>query len=254
MTPNILVAVTAYRGEVKVQCAMSLLKLQRQFHADGIQSEFRYADMTIIRKARNYFSTVAVQDNFTHLLFVDDDMDFEPRSVQKLIKADAAIAGCACVGRSLDVSNVVTLSKDYGLTLDQAISVASKFNVFMTEKRKKEPTLKVTNGDFLEVDGIGMGLTLIASSCLRQMIDGGHVEPDETTFRERPHGLTGPAYGFFSHFPSEAASDAEDYAFCQRWQQLCGGTILALVSDPIGHVGNTIYRAIYLERLKLGKR
>jgi hypothetical protein len=67
-------------------------------------------------------------------------------------------------------------------------------------------------------------------------------------------GLEGPFYDFFGDIVLEDGDSlSEDYSFCRRWLTMPGNEIWAVVDEPIGHVGDIIYSAPYINRLLQGK-
>ena len=55
--------------------------------------------------------------------------------------------------------------------------------------------------------------------------------------------------------PGSSADEyaSEDMAFCERWRELCGGEVWALVSRKIGHIGEMVFDTPYIEKLKGGQ-
>jgi hypothetical protein len=45
----------------------------------------------------------------------------------------------------------------------------------------------------------------------------------------------------------------EDYSFCKRWIEVCGGQIYAVVDQEIFHVGPMPVIGRYVDKLKAGK-
>ena len=79
----------------------------------------------------------------------------------------------------------------------------------------------------------------------------GRSMPDDTPKRV---GLKGPFYYFFSEITREDGTMlGEDYSFCNRWHSIDGNEIWALVDESIGHVGDMVYGAPYLNRLRQRK-
>jgi hypothetical protein len=67
-------------------------------------------------------------------------------------------------------------------------------------------------------------------------------------------GLDGPFYDFFGEITLEDGDSlSEDHSFCKRWRSIPGNEIWAVVDEPIGHVGDMVYNAPYLNRLLQGK-
>lgn len=65
---------TEYISARTVNC---LTKLQRRLHADGIRHEVALEVGTLVYIARNRLANKAVNENFTHVLWMDSDMIFE---------------------------------------------------------------------------------------------------------------------------------------------------------------------------------
>jgi hypothetical protein len=66
-------------------------------------------------------------------------------------------------------------------------------------------------------------------------------------------GLDQPLFGFFDPIYRADEYASEDMAFCERWRELCGGEVWALVSRKIGHIGEMVFDTPYIEKLKGGQ-
>jgi hypothetical protein len=67
-------------------------------------------------------------------------------------------------------------------------------------------------------------------------------------------GLVGPFYDFFGEITLDDGDRlSEDYSFCRRWLSVAGNEIWALIDEPIGHVGDMVYGAPYVNRLRQRK-
>lgn len=173
----------------------------------------KYIDKCDIALVRDLFASIVVQDEqFTHLLFVDSDMEFKPASVLRLTEANQDVVGLAYRVRSPEVKFALLLNVD---RLD-------------------------SRGGLLEPDSIGMGVTLISRAALTRMIESGAVsaEPHD---HEKEHGLRGPLYDFFFPLKVDGKRVFEDYAFCYRWRSI-GGKVYAIIDEQVGHIGLTNYR------------
>ena len=59
--------------------------------------------------------------------------------------------------------------------------------------------------------------------------------------------LTGDFWGFFDNMVVEdGVLLSEDFSFCRRWTETCGGEDFGMVTDYIEHIGDMIYGAPYL--------
>lgn len=248
---RILIAVPSFRGTVMVYTLQSLMGTVAMFAEFGIQSEFINVDSAEIAQARNTIATFAWrQENFSHLLFVDDDMSFEPEAVMDLLRAGKPIVGCICPKRYLHVDRIWEAGRA-GLSLEQAKAEGADF----VTKLPPSGTLKVADG-LAEVEGIGMGITLIRRDVLTTMVDRGLVTKRRIhTGEEFDSFKNSFTWGFFDYTPSDDGEFllSEDLSFCQRWKRGCGGEIWATVDRQIGHIGNYIYTGRYIDRLRMGK-
>lgn len=107
---KIFVGLPCYGGAMMGMCARSLLDMQGYFQSLGIECRFSFLfNESLITRARNYLSDEFLRarstkdrskpagpDNeepYTHLLFIDSDINFDPRDVLALIALDRDIIG-----------------------------------------------------------------------------------------------------------------------------------------------------------------
>src|SRR5438477_2789562 len=101
---HILIALPVYGGSMKAGTAESLMLLQREFYAKHIQFQHQMLNFSDIVLSRNYFGTLMLANRqFTHLLFVDNDMIFSPTVITKLLSEGRPIVGCAYPQRSINL-------------------------------------------------------------------------------------------------------------------------------------------------------
>ncbi|WP_146770244.1 hypothetical protein [Mesorhizobium hawassense] len=212
---NVLVAIACHGGNMKVQCAVSLVALCSSFAAKGVLFEIRYRDSADVAANRNFLASIALsQPERTHLLFVDSDMEFRPQTVFRMLQLARPVIGCVYSKRRPASSSIDDFVVDVG---DQT-------------------RLHVLNG-ICQVAGVGMGLTLVQRSVLERMAGTGELR------QWRPDGAGPPQYGFFDPIATKNSYASEDLSFCKRWSSLCNGEIHALVDEEIGHVGEFTYKA-----------
>jgi hypothetical protein len=218
MDANLLIALPVHGGNVKVQCAISLVALCSTLVANDIRFEIRSTGSADIAKNRNFLASLAfAQSERTHLLFVDSDMDFRPEAVVRLLGLAKPVAGCVYPKR-------------------QSPAGIEDFVVDLSG----QPKLEVLDGA-CRVTGIGMGLCLIQRTALAQLTDTKALRcaPADPRRGETFHGLV---YGFFDPMIGQHQYISEDFSFCRRWTSLCGGEVWALIDQDIGHIGETTYR------------
>lgn len=232
---RILVGITAYGGSLKLGCAKSLFQLQQFFQEAGIAHAMAPVAINGTSAARNYLASVALAGDFSHLLFVDWDMEFAPSAVRRLIEAGRPVIGVDYPKRRVDLQRLAAESKTRSFKV--ALARAHEFMVSVSDNF-------VPPADGLaEYPVIGMGLTLISRSALERMAATGKLR-QHNAHRFRNMGLSGSLYGFFDLlFRADGEEVSEDFSFCLRWRELCGGTVWAVVDEPVGHIGEFTYRS-----------
>lgn len=232
---NVFVGLPAYRNEVKAGCALSLIGVFSLFSRLGIASSMRILDMPDPVVVRNIYGTLMLENPaFTHLLFIDNDMDFRPEAVKRMIDANTPLVGVVYPKRDLDLQKFHASAKT--MTLPQALSAAMQFTIIPAGGKTA-----LTQGIGL-VNAVGLGLSLIERRIFVDLAAKVRRQPI-------PHpGMThcaGPLHGFFDQIETgDGKLLPEDYAFCDRWRAL-GGEIKAIFDEEPGHHGHFVYRAKY---------
>lgn len=91
---SLFVATPMYGGQCFGSYTKSLLDLSRVAQAYGIQAQFSFIfNESLITRARNYLVDEFMRSNFTHMMFIDSDIDFNPMDVIALLALDKPIVG-----------------------------------------------------------------------------------------------------------------------------------------------------------------
>lgn len=163
------------------------------------------------QRARNVLVHRFLKTDYTHLLFIDADLMFDPRDVFRMLELDLDIVGGAYRKKSdrYDVDDVGS----YVLNMldDEAIT---------------------TDGGYFPVKDIGTGFLLIKRQVFEKMRD---AHP-EWNCRIGNEGEKGTAF-FDTHIePTTREYLSEDWVFCRRWRAM-GGAVHCLASCTLTHFG-----------------
>lgn len=244
---KILIASPSYDGSVRKEYMRAVMDLTHAFDGSGIRWELLIESATVLHTMRSVMASKALMDDgFTHLLFLDTDMGFAPRAVQKLLEAGQEVVGCAYPYRTIPLHQKPEMLDK---TLRQVIAESVPYAVRFAPGTRD---VQVVDG-LCEVAGLGTGLMLIARGALQKLVDAGAVERYRVgfpygQFHRHPH-----YYGFFDHWVENGTILGEDYSFCQRWTSRCQGKIHAVVSEEVMHVGALPVLGRYSDRLRTGK-
>jgi hypothetical protein len=162
----------------------------------------------------------------THILFIDSDMGFPPEIVTDMLLFNEPVVGAIYPQRKLPLS-----------------WAGSGTGASQTERR----------GDFMLVEGVGFGVTLIRRDCITRMIEK-YPELVDTRLQLHPAGETMRQAGttrmlrFFEKMDiPDRGIVSEDLSFCIRWRTRCEGQVWASIGHRISHVGPYDYGARYLD-------
>lgn len=249
---NVIIGLPSHRGTVVMQTLISLMKLQQALIKYNIETSFMNMDYAEVSHSRNAIANnVYKTKDVTHLLFIDDDMSFEPDIILELIRSDKPIAGAICPKRNIDLEKFFEIAA-MGGSYEHACAEAATFVTrFITNT-----TVNIVDG-WIPMSGIGMGVTIIQRRVLDEMVEKG-VVPDRWLSDEEPYAGTGISpyrYGFFDAIYDDnvRAMLSEDLSFCHRWREMCGGEVWGNANYEIGHVGPMVFKGRYMDRLKTGK-
>lgn len=251
---NIMIGMPSHRGTVATPTLVALLHLQQALMKIGISSHFMNVDYAEVSHSRNVIANVVHREPlFTHLLFIDDDMSFEPKLIIDLIRFEKPIVGAICPKRSIDLEKFFEAASSGG-SFEQAQAEAATF-VAKFRTGPNELQFEVHDG-WVPLAGIGMGITLIQRVTLDELVRLGAVTDRWNGGTTMPPDPTqAPRYGFFDAVYDESSNSllSEDLSFCHRWRIQCGGEVWGNANYEIGHIGPMTFKGRYLDRLKMGR-
>jgi hypothetical protein len=99
---KLFIGMPCYGGQMMGMCAKSCLDLQGMCQQFGIESRFSFIfNESLITRARNYLVDEFVRSDFTHLLFIDSDIHFDPKDVIALLAIDKDVIGAPYPKKSI---------------------------------------------------------------------------------------------------------------------------------------------------------
>jgi hypothetical protein len=212
--------------EYTASLAATLLFLTGQ----GIRVTFQFVvGSSVIHKARNELVAHFLASDFTDLLFIDDDMQFQPTDVLRLLGSDKPLIGG--VGR------------------------------MRCQKPNSDPAvwcwrpLRDAAGELIQDDmgavavrGFGAAFMLINRRVFADLV-AVHPEWKRDGAADWPEAVRKHYLEFFSaNEHDEFGELSEDYGFCHRWRQL-DETVWVDPTIRLGHVGAYTYAGAVEELL-----
>lgn len=250
---KILIGTPVYDRQLLTSYHVSVVEMLQHFAKTRPQVDFRSSlpSLSVISMARNALASTVLEEDYTHLLFIDADMGFRPSLIEKMIDFDKPVVGSVAPHRVYDYERLRTTKVEIEDERDWRYVVQNYVG--------GERNLVIENGRVAIVDGFarahraGTGIMLIKREALERLRE---AYPELWT--ENLHGAY-QALGLksvFQVFESLQVNGlywSEDHSFCRRWTDI-GGEIWSCINETIEHVGRESYVGNYARRLILEGR
>ena len=207
-----------------------------------------------LHKARNFLAARFMADpSYTHLLFIDADMGFEPRLIGKMLQFDQPFTAALYPQRKIDMGRMYEASRrldDPKLAECLALDFVSAAGVIGERRPDGRVAFHVDRG-FVRIKSIGTGVMLLRREVFTTLREA-HPElltlSNQSPYKEL--GISDPVHQCFAAVQTVDNSFlSEDVSFCHRWDR-CGGKIWACVDEPVSHVGQHVFHAAYIDRMR----
>lgn len=234
---KIFIATPMYGGNANGLYVKSILDLQGMLTHYGIESRFSFLfNESLITRARNYLVDEFLRsENFTHLLFIDSDIHFDPNDVLAMLALDKDIIGGPYPKKSINWNNVAAAMKAKPDVNPGELDKVTGDYVFNPVPGTKQ--FKVTEP--LEVMEIGTGFMMIKREVFHKF------KEEYPHLRYKPDhagqaNFDGSRY-IHAYFDTVIDPDShrylsEDYMFCQYWRAV-GGSVWLCPWMKTQHVG-----------------
>ena len=244
---KLFIAMPCYCGQMCTLTTNSLLQLQKICLLNGIELHFAATlSESLIPRGRNKLvSDFLNTDTFTHLMFIDSDIVFEPMSIIKMLTYNHDICVGAYPCKSLHIDEFLKKSNE-----GHPNPLPASFNYAINTKNKT-----IVNNNCIEIKYGATGFMLIKKNVFIKMKkELPHLKyvndvPDAYTniIKENDN-----LYAFFDTVidPDSKRYLSEDYYFCQLWTRM-GGKIHCDVTCNLNHIGTYIYQGNILNKFNI---
>ena len=254
MRARILIGTPVYDEQVLTSYHRSILNLLNRFRSRAPDVTFDSAlpSGSLITTSRNALASIVLERPvYTHLLFIDADMGFSPEAVEKMLAFDKPVVACAYPRRKQSHQRVLEVARTVQEP-EENRSIALDYIGGTEDWLAGEDQRPIIRGSFARARRAGTGLMLIrrdALEKLRAVFPQLVVEDDVPAYRDL--GVTGPVFQPFEPVQNRSGLFVgEDFAFCARWIQGCGGEIWTCFDETVEHVGREKFTGAYAARLR----
>lgn len=246
---KLYIATPAYGGMLHLNYVMSIINLRSQgcqFAYDVIGNE------SLVQRARNILTARFLKSECTHLLFVDSDIGFPPRAVQRLLEGASSgkqVLGTAYAKKSINWTQfadkvkrgdhekkepepLMSLGLDYNVNLDPA-------------------TVKSDDNGFVRVLDTASGFMMISRTAIQKLID---AHPEWEVVNDIEHSGGPKIDKYYTVFdcikdPVTERLLSEDFSACRRFQEL-GIDVWVDFTTGLSHSGNNSFTGDITDTLK----
>jgi hypothetical protein len=252
--PSIFVA-TPVHSECSIHYTQALLAFQQKCMSNGILVSFTLLKSSLVTQGRNLcvntFMEESIKHPYSHMLFIDSDIEFSFETIMKLIAADKDIVAAPYPLKDLDWEKIAKRIKHKNITDGNTMSKQG-FTWPLKLGGKNEVTVI---GGVAEVTHAPTGCMLIKKQVFEKMIK----ELPELKINQ-PTVINGKMvekefmYNFFDcyHEPETKKYYGEDFGFCKRWAEI-GGKCHILVDEYITHIGEYRFTGRLMDDLDFKK-
>ena len=226
-----------FKSCMQLVALSSIKKIELQFGTIGNES--------LITRARNTLVQLFMDGDYTHLMFIDADIAFDPNTIFRMLDFDKDVVCGVYPRKTIDWIKVKKRIKDKPEISENELAAASlQYNLNVKNPNK----IEVKDG-FIEVLDGATGFMLIKRNVFEKMA-GVYPDlkftPDQHINQSHDkefnyHETSDWNYAFFDTMIEAGRYLSEDYAFCRLWQNI-GGKIYADILSGMTHYGNYAFK------------
>lgn len=235
---KLFIATPMYGGMCTGHYAQAILQLQGLCQQSRIDmaASFMFNE-SLITRARNSLAHGFLKSGFTHLMFIDADIRFNPHDIMAMMLADKEVI-CGIYPKKEINWEMVKQASDAGIPADQLKYYSGTHVVNLADRSGYAEFEMSTPGEILNG---GTGFMLIKREVFEKL------SPLVPTYINNATDLSGKLGAeeikeFFttSIEPETQHLLSEDYHFCRIWRE-AGGKIFAAPWAQLGHVGTYLF-------------
>lgn len=219
---KLLIATPFYQGHGFSAYISSLVNtVQILIHA-GVQFDFMaHNGDSYVDRARNTICAKFMESDYTDLLFIDSDLEWNPEAISKLLVSSHEV-----VGGTYPMKN--------------------NWEVFPVGFNFDESGQAITdpNSGMIKADWIMTGFMRIKRSCIEKMVEA----YKDMTYQDPGADPVNPERKYIPLFETRLGKGGEDQTFCERWRAI-GGEIWLEPNITFGHYGVNAWNGNYHEYL-----
>ena len=242
------IANPCYGGQLNEPYFRSVIKMMTFFNGHQIPLAFgTIANESLVTRARNVLVAYFLASDYTHLMFIDADIEFQTEDILKLYahKKDVVVGAYPKKGVAWDKirANLTDpANKDKNLSDRDMASFGSDYAINFKFVNKEAKTIAVENG-LIKLHDAGTGFMMISREAVLKMVKAYPELKYNNDVNIANAELKDHFYALFDTMidPVDRRYLSEDYTFCRRWQEI-GGDVWLDPSISLNHYGHFCFQ------------
>jgi hypothetical protein len=251
---RLFIATPCYGGQLTEAYFRSTIRLLTFCNQHQIPVAFgTIANESLVTRARNVLVAYFLQSNFTRLMFIDADIEFQVEDVIKLIAHDKEVVVGAYPKKGVNWQRIRESVRTSHDSFDdrQIASFGSDYAINFKFINRDAKQIAIENGLIRLHDG-ATGFMMIKREVIDKMIEA-YPELKYNNDLNTPKELDPHFYAFFDTMidPKDKRYLSEDYTFSRRWQDI-GGEIWLDPSISLNHYGSFNFQGNPAQIIQVG--
>lgn len=252
---RIFIATPCYGGQLTEAYFRSVVRLLTFCNQHQIPIAFgTIANESLVTRARNVLVAYFLHSNFTRLMFIDADIEFQVEDVIKLIAHNKDVAVGAYPKKGVNwqrITQSVRTKPTEQFNDRQIAAFGSDYAINFKFLNREQKQIAIENGLIRLHDG-ATGFMMIKREVIDKMIEA-YPELKYNNDLNTPPELNPHFYAFFDTMIDEKDKRylSEDYCFSRRWQAL-GGEIWLDPSISLNHYGSFNFQGNPQQIIQIG--
>lgn len=218
-----LLIATHTHGSVTPAYCQSLATATAFLAAHGLPHAVMLIEDSLVDRGRDRAAAALLESDCTHLLFIDADIEFEPKAIARLLAMDKDFVVGAYRKKNERNEFAISFLPDAATNLEEC------------------PETGV-----VKIARAGTGFMMLKRTVFEQLAEA----MPELAYKDYSEiAEPRPMTAFFEHIVREGRRWSEDYTFCERWRAI-GGDIWLDPYIKLGHWGPNPWRGSILEHIK----
>lgn len=240
------IATPCYGGQLNEPYFRSTVKLMTFFNQHQIPLAFgTIANESLVTRARNVLLAYFLASDYTHLMFIDADIEFQVEDILKLYIHNKEVAVGAYPKKGVAWQRIrenVASNPSKELNDREIAALGSDYAINFKFVNRDAKTISVENG-LIRLHDAGTGFMMIKREAILKLIKAYPEIKYNNDVQINNNNLSDHFYALFDTMidPIDKRYLSEDYTFCRRWQEI-GGDIWLDPSISLNHYGHFCFQ------------